>query len=281
MQTYILILLGVLVVLLIGVIYFGWRKIINLEIENSRNKYDIEALRGLLSRILEGDDGPPIGGQQILNARELEHMQNQQFFVPPQQQFQRPQKVREQTETEAETLESTEEDDDEVPQDEESTVSIETIGTTTDEEETETEEEESEEESGDEETEEETEEDDDSEEEAAKLIAEELGEEDSEEEHLDEAKILNVTKEEMTPKVVEEKSEVEEKKEEHVEESGNHSDEETVSSEVKPADGRKNKKKIPNEPAKDYKVGFKKLSTNDGKMYQVVMNNNRKSWKQI
>jgi nucleoside-diphosphate-sugar epimerase len=42
MQTYILILIGILVLLLIGVVYFGWRKIINLEIESNKNKYDIE-----------------------------------------------------------------------------------------------------------------------------------------------------------------------------------------------------------------------------------------------
>ena len=55
MQTYILILIGILVLLLIGVVYFGWRKIINLEIESNKNKYDIEALRGLLSKLLDGD----------------------------------------------------------------------------------------------------------------------------------------------------------------------------------------------------------------------------------
>ena len=56
MQTYILILIGILVLLLIGVVYFGWRKIINLEIESNKNKYDIEALRGLLSKLLDGDE---------------------------------------------------------------------------------------------------------------------------------------------------------------------------------------------------------------------------------
>jgi len=59
MQSYILILLGVLVILLIGVIYFGWRRILNLEIENNKNKYDIEALRGLLNKMLS--DGSGIG----------------------------------------------------------------------------------------------------------------------------------------------------------------------------------------------------------------------------
>ena len=56
MQTYILILIGILVLLLIGVVYFGWRKIINLEIENNKNKYDVEALRSLLNKLLDGDE---------------------------------------------------------------------------------------------------------------------------------------------------------------------------------------------------------------------------------
>ena len=171
MQSYILILLGILVVLLIGVIYFGYRKIINLEIENSRNKYDIEALRGLLSRILEGDDSPPqnniqqFPGKQMMNAQELGNMQNiinnnfskqgfeqkvnPQFnFMSGPPPFSKGQSfpMKEDLESDVETLESS---DDEVPNNEESSVSIESLGTTS---ESDTEETESEETTSSEET---------------------------------------------------------------------------------------------------------------------------------
>ena len=53
MQNYILVLIGVLVILLIGVIFYGWRKITQLEIEISKNKYDVEALRNLISKMLD------------------------------------------------------------------------------------------------------------------------------------------------------------------------------------------------------------------------------------
>ena len=77
MQSYILLLLGILVFLLIGVIYFGWRRIISLEIENNKNKYDIEALRGLLSKILSESGDELQGGRnsQLQNAEMLEQMQ--------------------------------------------------------------------------------------------------------------------------------------------------------------------------------------------------------------
>ena len=73
MQSYILILLGVLVILLIGVIYFGWRRILNLEIENNKNKYDIEAVRGLLNKMLsDGSAGEEFNMGQSNQFQEAE-----------------------------------------------------------------------------------------------------------------------------------------------------------------------------------------------------------------
>ena len=117
MQTYILILIGILVLLLIGVVYFGWRKIINLEIESNKNKYDIEALRGLLSKLLDGDEiemNPSFFKKEKpyniqMNANELK---NKQFGGDDDE------------ESDVDTLDSS--DEDEIPEDE-STVSIENI----------------------------------------------------------------------------------------------------------------------------------------------------------
>jgi len=143
MQTYILILLSVLVVLLIGVIYFGWRKLINLEIENSRNKYDIEALRNLLSKILESDDGGSLNAplpnhpimplpmqNQSAQFNQANSLGRMQFMVPNVPPFpvknpgnnRKPQKVFEQDESDIETLEST---DNNLPKTKESTMSVE------------------------------------------------------------------------------------------------------------------------------------------------------------
>ena len=291
MQQYILILLGVLVILLIGVIYFGWRKIMNLEIENSRNKYDIEAIRGLLSKILDGEEiptPPVLGGQQMNNAQNLEKMQNQinipfQNFQPPQfqqntteniqtSQFPSSQKINEESlESDIETLESTE---DEIPKKEESSVSIESLGSSDDEIEEETEEsEKSDESETEEETESEESEDESSEEdeddEAQKLIESELAIEDED------------VKEEEKPVETKKGDEPEELQEEQQEEHH----EETVDEDVKNIqtnDTKKgNKKNVPSEAAKDFRVGYRMKSSNDGKLYEVVMNGNRKRWKLI
>jgi len=272
MQQYILILLGVLVILLIGVIYFGWRKLINLEIEASRNKYDIEALRSLLSKILEGDEPPTfqelqsLQGRQMNNAQQLEKMQTQinspfqqQFPVQnrnvPEQKFE--QNFEEESlESDVDTLESTE---DKVPEDEESSVSIESLGSTDEDGEDASEESESEIESEDETEELESEEEEDSDDEAQKLIESELAAEDAEEE------IKDVNGEKG--------DEPDEKNEE-----------ETVEEDVKNVqvgDIKKRNKKVPNEAAKDFRVGYRMKSTNDGNTYEVVKNGNRKSWKLV
>lgn len=306
MQSYILILLGILVVLLIGVIYFGYRKIINLEIENSRNKYDIEALRGLLSRILEGDDSPPpnniqqFPGKQMMNAQELGNMQNiinnnfskqgfeqkvnPQFnFMSGPPPFSKGQSfpMKEDLESDVETLESS---DDEVPNNEESSVSIESLGTTS---ESDTEETESEETTSSEETKtesssesEESEETDD--EEAEKLMQQELEIDDDEDEEKLMQKELDIDDdEEEAEKLLEEElnvKEVVETKEEKVEE------EQTVEEDVKEVnvgETKKGKKNVPNESAKDFKIGHKLKSSNDGKFYEVVMSGKTKRWKLV
>lgn len=195
MQTYILILLSILVVLLIGVIYFGWRKIINLEIENSRNKYDIEALRNLLSRILEGDDPvleAPIkqfdGGfvpQNVMmnNAFDLSQMQ---YGGPILEKNVRKRQINLDSESEVETLESSEEG---LPRNDETSVSVEGLEESSYEEteEDETEEDSMEESEGEDETEEDSVEESEEEtvleeetvaaeeDEAEKLIENELG----------------------------------------------------------------------------------------------------------
>ena len=128
MQSYILILLGVLVVLLIGVIYFGWRRILNLEIENNKNKYDIEALRGLLNKMLSDGSGGEefnVGPSAQFQEAEILKMMQQQQQQQQQQYFQKQKMQVMEDESEDETLESSDEDDDEIPDDEESTVSIE------------------------------------------------------------------------------------------------------------------------------------------------------------
>ena len=82
MQNYILVLIGVLVILLIGVIFYGWRKITQLEIEISKNKYDVEALRNLISKMLDTQEESE--NNNNLNNTEFyspEHMQN---FTSPQ-----------------------------------------------------------------------------------------------------------------------------------------------------------------------------------------------------
>ena len=120
MQTYILILIGILVLLLIGVVYFGWRNIINLEIESNKNKFDIEALRGLLSKLLDGDEiemNPSFFKKERpyniqMNANDLK---NQQFGGDD----------ADEDESEVDTLHSSD-DEEESPEDE-STVSIENI----------------------------------------------------------------------------------------------------------------------------------------------------------
>jgi len=305
MQSYILILLGILVVLLIGVIYFGYRKIINLEIENSRNKYDIEALRGLLSRILEGDDSPPpnniqqFPGKQMMNAQELGNMQNiinnnfskqgfeqkvnPQFnFMPGPPPFSKGQSfpMKEDLESDVETLESS---DDEVPNNEESSVSIESLGTS----ESDTEETESEETTSSEETKtesstesEESEETDD--EEAEKLMQQELEIDDEDDEEKLMQKELDIDDdEEEAEKLLEEElnvKEVVETKEEKVEE------EQTVEEDVKEVnvgETKKGRKNVPNESAKDFKIGHKLKSTNDGKFYEVIMSGKTKRWKLV
>lgn len=274
MQQYILILLGVLVILLIGVIYFGWRKLMNLEIEASRNKYDIEALRSLLSKILEGDEPPTfqelqsLQSKQINNAQKLEKMQTQinspfQQQFPVQQNNIPQQKYEEESlESDVDTLESTE---DKVPEDEESSVSIESLGSTEEEGEdiSDDSEEESEEEASEESEEEESEvdeEEEDSDDEAQKLIESELALDDAE----DDVKVeVNGDK----------GDEPEEKNEE-----------ETVEEDVKNVqvgDMKKRNKKVPNEAAKDFRVGYRMKSTNDGNTYEVVKNGNRKSWKLV
>ena len=124
MQSYILILLGVLVVLLIGVIYFGWRRIFNLEIENNKNKYDIEALRGLLNKMLsDGNSGEEINiaqqSMQFQEAEILKMMQQQHQQQQQQQYFQNKKKSVIEDETDDETLESSDEEDDEIPDNDE------------------------------------------------------------------------------------------------------------------------------------------------------------------
>ncbi len=122
MQSYILILLGVLVILLIGVIYFGWRRILNLEIENNKNKYDIEALRGLLNKILSDSSGGEEfnlpQSNQYQEAEILKMLQQQQMQQSQQKQS-NPQNKKEKIiddETEDDTLESSDENEEEIPE---------------------------------------------------------------------------------------------------------------------------------------------------------------------
>ena len=291
MQTYILILLAILVVLLVGVIYFGWRKILNLEIEQSRNKYDIEALRGLLSKILSEDN---LESEQVANANNLAQLQqqanqqqmerelNQQYkremkqFEQQQnreqvlgEQFNVPQRIEE---TDVQTLEST---DNEMPEDIESTVSIESLESSDNEEEndateddgedaTEDDEEDrdgEEEEDGEEDEKENGEDEEDEEEEAQRMIERELElEEESGVEVRDEDKEVGDEPENVTGTDLEEYNK-------RLEEMLN-----------KTGDIKKGKK-VPNESAKKFEIGYKMVSQNDGNTYEVIGHGKGKKWK--
>jgi hypothetical protein len=246
MQTYILILIGILVLLLIGVVYFGWRKIINLEIESNKNKYDIEALRGLLSKLLDGDEiemNPSFFKKERpyniqMNANELK---NSQFGGADEE------------ESEVETLHSSD-DEDEIPEDE-STVSIENI-------------EDEDSDSDDDDS------DDDSEEDDSEDSEEEDDSEDSEEEETDNSEkdkegkidVLEPDVKEINLEKTEDKQEIQEE----------------AKTEVKVVEvANKNVKKFPSESLKNYKAGDVVVSKNDGNKYKVVMYKNQKKWKLI
>jgi hypothetical protein len=263
MQTYILILIGILVLLLIGVVYFGWRKIINLEIESNKNKYDIEALRGLLSKLLDGDEiemnpsffkkDKPYNIQ--MNANELK---NRQFGGGDE-------------ESEVDTLHSSD-DEEEIPEDE-STVSIENI--------------EDEDSDDSEEDSDDSEEDsDDSEEDSDDSDDSDENSDDSEE---DEEKTESKDEESKEDKS-EQESEVKEINLEKTEDKQENDLEEEDKTEIKVVEVKKNKedevanknvKKIPNESLKSYKAGDVVVSKNDGNKYKVVMYKNQKRWKLI
>ena len=265
MQTYILILIGILVLLLIGVVYFGWRKIINLEIESNKNKYDIEALRGLLSKLLDGDEiemNPSFFKKERpyniqMNANELK---NKQFGGAD--------------ESEVETLHSSD-DEEEIPEDE-STVSIENI---------EDEDSDSDDDSEDEDEDSEDEDDDDSEEDDDEEDEEESDEdedddsdkeetENSEKDEKPESKEEEIKVNDSEPEVKEINLEKKEDKQEEQEEE--------AKIEVKVIEvANKNVKKFPSESLKNYKSGDIVVSKNDGNKYKVVMYKNQKKWKLI
>ena len=263
MQTYILILIGILVLLLIGVVYFGWRKIINLEIESNKNKYDIEALRGLLSKLLDGDEiemnpsffkkDKPYNIQ--MNANELK---NRQFGGGDE-------------ESEVDTLDSSG-DEQEIP-DDESTVSIENI--------------EDEDSDDSEEETEDSEEDSDDSEEDSDDSEEDSDDSEEETEETEETKETEPEKEIETESVPE--LEVKEiKQEEKKTDDNNENCLENDKSEIKVIEVEKKKddefksvKKIPSESLKNYRAGDIVLSTNDGNKYKVVMYKNQKKWKLI
>lgn len=261
MQTYILILIGILVLLLIGVVYFGWRKIINLEIESNKNKYDIEALRGLLSKLLDGDEiemNPSFFKKERpyniqMNASELK---KQQFGGAD--------------ESEVETLHSSD-DEEEIPEDE-STVSIENI---------EDEDSDSDEDDEDSEDDEDDDEDDDSEDDEDEDDSEDEDDEDeSEEEETD-----NSEKDEK-PESKEEEVKVNEPEVKEInlekKEDKQEDQEEESKTEVKVVEvANKNVKKFPSESLKNYKSGDIVVSKNDGNKYKVVMYKNQKKWKLI
>jgi hypothetical protein len=249
MQSYILILLGVLVVLLIGVIYFGWRRILNLEIENNKNKYDIEALRGLLNKMLsdgggeEFNVGPSVQFQEaeILKMMQQQQQQQQQYFQKQKMQVM-------EDESEDETLESSDEDDDEIPDDdEESTVSIE---------------------DGEEDDEEDDEEEEDDED-------EEDEDDDEDEDEIDEDELDALLKQELGIK--DESSEI------PVEESVKEKTIEDLPKEdIKlETEAEKEGKKVPNQMAKLFKTGHRLKSENDGNMYEVIGSGNSKKWKLV
>ena len=258
MQTYILILIGILVLLLIGVVYFGWRKIINLEIESNKNKYDIEALRGLLSKLLDGDEiemNPSFFKKERpyniqMNANELK---NKQFGGAD--------------ESEVETLHSSD-DEEEIPEDE-STVSIENI------EDEDSEDEDDDEDSDDEDSEDEDEDDsEDEDEDDSEDESEEEETENSEKDEKPESKEEEVKVNEPEQEVKEINLEKKEDKQEEQEEESK--------TEVKVVEvANKNVKKFPSESLKNYKSGDIVVSKNDGNKYKVVMYKNQKKWKLI
>ena len=264
MQTYILILIGILVLLLIGVVYFGWRKIINLEIESNKNKYDIEALRGLLSKLLDGDEiemNPSFFKKERpyniqMNANELK---NAQFGGADEE------------ESEVETLHSSD-DEEEIPEDE-STVSIENI---------EDEDSDSDDDEEDEDEDSEDEEDDDSEEDDNEEESDEDEDDDSDKEETEnsekdekpESKDEEIKVNDSEPEVKEINLEKKEDKQEEQEEE--------AKTEVKVVEiANKSVKKFPSESLKNYKSGDIVLSKNDGNKYKVVMYKNQKRWKLI
>jgi len=267
MQTYILILIGILVLLLIGVVYFGWRKIINLEIESNKNKYDIEALRGLLSKLLDGDEiemNPSFFKKEKpyniqMNASELK---NAQFGG-----------ADDEEESEVETLHSSD-DEEEIPEDE-STVSIENIEDEDDsdeDEEEDSEDDEDDDEDDDDEDEDEDEDDEDDESEDSEET------ETSEKDEKTESKKEEVKENEPEPEV----KEINLEKTEDKEEAQENDLEEESKTEVKVVEvANKSVKKFPSESLKNYKAGDIVVSKNDGNKYKVVMYKNQKRWKLI
>jgi len=336
MQTYILILLAILVVLLVGVIYFGWRKILNLEIEQSRNKYDIEALRGLLSKILSEDN---LESEQVANANNLAQLQQQanqqqmerdlhqqykremeQFEQNNEQvlgqQFNIPQRIED---TDVQTLEST---DNEMPEDIESTVSIESLGSSDNEEdatEDDAEEEDGEDADGEEEDGEEDEEDEEEEEDATEEDGEDATEDDGEDATEDDGE--DATEDDEEDRDGEEEEDGEEDEKENGEDEEDEEEEaqrmiereleleEESGVEVRDEDKEvgdepenvtgtdleeynkrleemlnktgdiKKGKKVPNESAKKFEIGYKMVSQNDGNTYEVIGHGKGKKWK--
>ena len=270
MQTYILILIGILVLLLIGVVYFGWRKIINLEIESNKNKYDIEALRGLLSKLLDGDEiemNPSFFKKEKpyniqMNANELK---NAQFGGADEE------------ESEVETLHSSD-DEEEIPEDE-STVSIENIEDEDDDSEEDEDEDDSEEDEEDDDSEEDDdEEDEDESDEDEDDDSDEEETENSEKDEKPESKDEEIKVNDSEPEVKEINLE---KTEDKQEEQENNLEEE-AKTEVKVVEiANKSVKKFPSESLKNYKSGDIVVSKNDGNKYKVVMYKNQKRWKLI
>ena len=265
MQTYILILIGILVLLLIGVVYFGWRKIINLEIESNKNKYDIEALRGLLSKLLDGDEiemNPSFFKKEKpyniqMNASELK---NQQFGGAD----------ADEDESEVETLHSSD-DEEEIPEDE-STVSIENIEDEDDSDEDDSDEDEEDEDEDSDDSDDSEEDDDDSEEDEESTSEKEENEVEKESFHEPEVK-----------EIKHEEEKTEDKQENNLEEEDK-TEIKVVEVEKKKEDEvsvNKNVKKIPSESLKNYKSGDVVVSKNDGNKYKVVMYKNQKKWKLI
>lgn len=271
MQTYILILIGILVLLLIGVVYFGWRKIINLEIESNKNKYDIEALRGLLSKLLDGDEiemNPSFFKKERpyniqMNASELKNAQFGGADV-------------DEEESEVETLHSSD-DEEEIPEDDESTVSIENIEDEDDDSEDDEEDDEDDdsEDEDDDDSEDEDEDDNESEEEETENSE---NSENSEKDEKSESKEEEVKVNESEPEV----KEINLEKTEDKEEAQENDLEEEAKTEVKVVEvANKNVKKFPSESLKNYKSGDIVVSKNDGNKYKVVMYKNQKRWKLI